>query len=116
MIDVYVAVPYSHDDPEIRQERFEVANRYTAKLMRQGLVCFSPITMCHPVAAYGLPGDFAFWEKLNYAYLDLCREIHVLKITGWRDSIGVTAEIQIMRDLGRIVRFVSPAMKGVPNE
>ncbi len=54
---IYLATPYSHDDPNIRAHRFTVANRVASKLMRDGRMVFSSISHTHPIA---LAGGVAF--------------------------------------------------------
>lgn len=116
MIDVYVAAPYSDLVGSVRAGRFDAVTSYTALLMRHGVVAFSPITHCHPVSFYGLPGDWSFWARYDLAFLTLCRQMHVLQLEGWRESVGVTAEIGIMKGLGRLVIYVPPALVGVGDE
>jgi len=51
---IYLASPYSHPDPSVRQERYEAACKATAAMMRQGYHVYSPIAATHPPANYGL--------------------------------------------------------------
>jgi hypothetical protein len=46
--------------------------------------------------------------------LAACDSVVVLMVDGWRHSIGVQAEIQIARDLGTPVVYLSPANIGMP--
>lgn len=103
---VYLACPYSHDDPFVRRERFEYASRAAAELMAAGLLVFSPISHTHPIAEHGLPKGWDFWEKYDRAILGVCKAMIVLMLEGWRESVGVQAEIQIMRDAGKPIHFI----------
>ena len=104
---IYLATPYSHPDPEVRESRFRKVNRVAADLMRQGLHIFSPISHTHPIAVAGeLPTDFAFWEQYDRAMLQACGKVMVLKLQGWLSSKGVIAEIQIAEELGIPVEFI----------
>jgi hypothetical protein len=104
---VYLAVPYSHPDPSVRQWRFERVNLAAAKLMRQGLNIFSPISHTHPISEAGdLPKGWEFWEAFDRAYLTCCNKLIVLKLAGWQESVGVTSEIDIARELGIPVEFI----------
>jgi hypothetical protein len=40
---IYLASPFTHDDPAVRQQRFEAACRAAAILISQGKTVFSPI-------------------------------------------------------------------------
>ena len=105
---IYLASPYNHDDPNVQELRYWEACRAAAQMMRAGWLVFSPIAHSHPIARFGLPGDFAFWETLDKAWIDRCDELVVLTISGWRDSVGVTAEIEYARQRGLPIRYVDP--------
>lgn len=105
---IYLASPYSHPDPAVREARFQQVCRAAAALIRAGRPVFSPIAHSHPIAAYGLPTDWAFWESLLRNYLGRCDELVVLIMDGWRESVGVTAEITIATELGKPVSYLAP--------
>lgn len=109
---IYLASPYSHPEAEVRQRRFEAACRAAAKLICQGQTVFSPIAHSHAICAYGVPLDWRFWERHDRRYLEACDEVVVLLIDGWRESVGVQAEIAIARKLGKPITYLhanSPA-------
>lgn len=103
---IYLASPYSHPDPQVREERFQAACRAAAELMREGLLVFSPIAQTHPLTAYGLPTGWDFWERYDLAHVENCSEVRVLKLAGWEESRGVKAEIAIAVRLGKLVTFM----------
>ena len=105
---IYLASPYTHPDPAVRQWRFEAACRVTAKLMRAGLIVFSPIAHSHPLTRYGLPGEWQFWQRYDRAHLEACSGLAVLMLEGWKESKGVQSEIAFARDLGKPVIFIAP--------
>lgn len=93
---IYLASPYSHPDPLIMKTRFLLAEQETAHYMKQGLVIFSPIVHCHEIACkYTLPTDFAFWQNYCIAMLRRADTLWVLRIEGWKESKGVTHEIEV---------------------
>ena len=106
--DVYIAIPYSHEDERIRHARFEVATAYFAHLINRGIYAFSPITNSHPPAEYGVRTDWDFWEGYDKKVLDACSEIHVLTMPGWGTSKGVTEEINYARSKDMPVKYISP--------
>jgi hypothetical protein len=110
----YVCSPYSHCDPAVRQERFEAACRAAAELTRQGTTVYCPVAHTHAIAKYGLPLNWDYWQIHDRRFLEMCSEVVVLTLPGWRDSVGVTAEIEIARALGKPVSFLRPA--GRPEE
>jgi hypothetical protein len=105
----YLASAYSHPDPAVRERRFEAACRATAELIRRGKPTYSPIAYSHPLCRYGLPSDWAFWQRHDLAFLAFCDEVIVLKISGWEVSVGVQAEIAAARTLGKPVTFMELA-------
>lgn len=103
---IYLASPYAHPDAAVREARFQDACRAAALLIRDGHPTFSPIAHSHPIAAYGLPTDWSFWERDAREHLETSAELVVLMLDGWRESVGVDAEIAIARDLGKPIRFL----------
>jgi len=57
---IYLASPYTSDDPAVRQQRFEAACRAAAAMIRQGQTVFSPIAHSHAICAFGVPLDWRF--------------------------------------------------------
>jgi hypothetical protein len=88
---IYLASPYSHPDPLVREARFDAACRATVDLIRAGHVVFSPIVHGHPLARFGLPTDWSFWQRFDEEHLRRCCEVLVLQADGWRESEGVRA-------------------------
>jgi len=104
---IYLASPYSHDDPKIREERFNKVNKAAASLMSQGLIIFSPISHTHPIALAGaLPLGWAFWHEYDYEFISMCNKVLVLKLEGWENSIGVNAEIAIAQELCIEIEYI----------
>jgi len=105
---VYLASPYSHPDPAIRQARYQAACRAAAWLIGQGHLVFSPIAHSHGIAQQGLPGDWEFWQRHDRRMLEACDRLVVLTLPGWRESRGVQAEVAIARKLGKPVGYLAP--------
>lgn len=104
----YLSIPYSHPDMLIRKNRFEVANKITADLMKQGRIIFSPISHCHPLTDYGLPGAWDYWKKYNREFLKICKRLIIVKLDGWEESVGVTAELKIADEEGITIEYMDP--------
>ena len=103
---IYLATPYSHSDPVVRRQRFDAACRAAAVLIQQGKVVFSPVSHGHAICVYGIPSDWTFWQRLDRRFLDMCDEVIVLMLDGWRESVGVQAEIAIARQLGKPITYL----------
>lgn len=105
---IYLASPYSHPHAIVRELRFHDACVALARMLRAGLPAFSPIVHGHPLVAHGLPTDWSYWEPFDREHIGRCDEVLVLMLDGWRDSIGVAAEIGIAAELGKPVRYLAP--------
>lgn len=110
---IYLASPYSHPDPAIRQQRFEIVCRVAARLMSLECIIFCPIAHTHSIVlASGLPPGFDYWEKYDKAMMDACTEMYVVTLDGWEESIGVTKEIAYMQQCNKPIRYIV----ALPNE
>lgn len=92
----YVATPYTHADPSVRERRCALAQRATATLMEEGVHAYSPIAVGHPVSFYMRPetvNDHGFWMRHCYDLLDRCNGLLVITMQGWSLSKGVAMEI-----------------------
>jgi hypothetical protein len=105
---IYLASPYSHPDPTIKEARFEAACRVAANLMRRGELVFSPIAHSHPIAVCGgIPGSWECWQAFDEIMINACSELRVLMLPGWSDSVGVAAEVAIAERLGKPVKYMA---------
>jgi hypothetical protein len=102
---IYLASPYSHPDGSVREARFRAACEKAAALLRAGTLVYSPIVHSHPLAALGLPGDWAFWAAHNQHMLGLCSALVVLQLPGWEQSRGIDAEVEMAQALRLPVRY-----------
>ena len=106
---IYLACPYSHPDPAVREARFQAACRAATDLLLAGEVAFTPGVYGHPLVAMGVPGDWSFWSRLDHAMIERSDAVHVLALPGWDTSVGVRQEVLFARSLGKPVTFVTPA-------
>ncbi len=92
---IYLAGPYTHDDPKVRAERAKELTRVCVQLIQRGEQVFSPITLGHTLWELdnSLPTDAFFWETYNYWFLAKCTKMLVLKLPDWEYSTGVSREI-----------------------
>ena len=106
---IYLASPYSHPDPAVREDRFRAACLAAAALLRQGHAVFSPIAHSHCVATVGdLDPSWALWRAGDLRLLEACDELVVLRLDGWDRSVGVTEEVAYARSRGTPVAYLDP--------
>ena len=106
---IYLAAPYSHPDPAVREERYRQTCWHAVRLMREGRLVYSPIVHSHPLAQLGLPGDWPFWAEHNREMLGASSRLVVLALDGWQESQGVAAEVEIARGLDLPIQVEGPA-------
>ena len=107
MKKIYLATPYSHPDPQVREFRFYEVNKVAARLMCEGNLVFSPISHTHPIAVAGdLPRGWNYWKDYDSSFIEWADEIYVLKVLGWKQSTGVQAEIKLAEAMGKPVIYL----------
>ena len=99
---IYLASPYSHRDPAVRQMRYDLACAAAAKIMARGYRVFSPIAHSHSVGVY-LPEhlllDFDFWMRQDLCYIsDWADIVVILMLDGWNQSRGVQREMEFCQE------------------
>lgn len=104
---IYLASPYTHEDPAVVEQRFKQAEKATAKGLIRGECIYSPIVHCHEIAKdYDLPKTFDFWQKYNYGMLRNASAMYILAIDGYNKSSGVLGEKAMAEQLGIPVKYV----------
>lgn len=102
---VYLASPYYHADPKIRESRHQTAVRVAGEFMLCGIPVFSPIAHSHPVAAQLAaagnlpegPAAHGFWMAQDLPLLSCASLLFVLQLPGWDVSKGVSEELHWAR-------------------
>lgn len=108
---IYLASPYSHPDPTVREARFKAVCKKAAEYLSEGKCVFSPIAHSHPLVEF-LPEekcmDFEFWMKADLPILRDAAELHILMLEGWHGSRGVQRETEYADAIGIPVFRVQP--------
>lgn len=106
---IYLACPYTHNDPDVMRHRFNVANKVAARLMKQGKFVFSPISHTHPIACVGkLPKNWRYWKEYDKLMLSKCDSMMIIKIDGFIKSVGVNAERKLAEEMGIEITEIEP--------
>lgn len=104
---VFLSMPYSSDDLNITQERYESALRLINHLMTQGVHVVSPIITGHPVVSrFNTPADWEYWAQYCEKCIDACETVLVYQLKGFDSSVGVEGELRISRELHKEVLYV----------
>lgn len=106
---IYLGCPYSHDNPEVMEQRFIAVNKVAARLMGDGLHVYSPISHTHPIVLQGdLPRDWKYWGAYDRTMLGLCTEFCIILNDGWDKSVGLREEMKIALDIGMAISTIKP--------
>lgn len=90
----YLASPYSHDDPLVREKRYLAALEVVHDQFLLSHWIYSPIVHCHEMAkVFEVKKPSADWRAYNFAMLKAATRLWVLKLPGWQDSTGVQDEM-----------------------
>lgn len=105
----YLASPYTHDDIRVRKLRADQATMAAIDLFHQDVFVFAPIPYNAPWEGFDreIRGDWEFWEKFDKAFIDRCEGLIVLTLDGWKESKGVTAEVEYAKKQKKPVVYLS---------
>lgn len=107
----YLATVYSKH-PDGLSDAFGMAAEQAALLVASGINVFCPITHSHPIAM-ARPDLFSatdhdVWMKLDAPFIHGAKGLIVVTSENWRDSVGIAAEIEAFKALGKQVFFMEP--------
>lgn len=103
----YLATPYTHNDPEVREARACIALAYVEAFFGVGRWMFSPIAYLHQIALLGrLPESSEPYRAFNFAMLASARRLVVVRMCGWLTSQGVAEEIAEAKRIGKTIEFI----------
>ena len=124
---LYLAQPYAHADPDVREFRCAAGTAALAWLVRNDIPAFAPIPHGHAAGLLEetLAGANArenprrkheYWMTVSRAILkNACAGLAVIAMPGWEESAGVAEEIAIAKKMGmpcKIVPFKPPPAPG----
>jgi len=104
---IYFAIPYSDDDKNIRQHRFEIARTITAQIINEQnyIIPFSPVVYTHDLSQY--VGSEHDWYEWDLQFLARCDAMVVIQLEGWEVSYGVQKEIKFCEENGLPILYVA---------
>ena len=105
---IYLCSVYSlNAGAELMEKRYNYAAKRTALFMKEGHTIFCPINHCHPIAVqWDMPKTWEFWRRHDLNYIAASDEVWVLMMPNWRDSIGITAEIEFAELMGKKITYI----------
>lgn len=106
---VYLGSPYSKY-PGGQAEAASVATRAAAKLMSRDIPIFCPIAHSHTICEVGELDhlDWKLWKRQDQPLIDGASALIVLMMDTWRESVGLTYEIECFVKAGKPIVYVMP--------
>lgn len=104
----YLASPYTHKDPKIKKKRATDVTICAVELLKHRVFTFAPIAYNEPWEKYDVPSDWGFWECFDKSFVERCDGgLIVLMLDGWKESVGVQAEIEYAHSLNLPVFYAT---------
>lgn len=93
---IYLGSPYTHADNKIRKKRAEIVSKAAMYFIENGVMVYCPIAESIELAKHSTFTNttWEFWREKDLTILNLCKELYICSIDGWKDSIGLRAEIK----------------------
>ena len=108
---IYLASPYTHEDPHVMRYRFERVCYAAGYLMcKKGKNVFCPIAMGHAISDNhpGMPTSLGWWLEQDFPILKQADKLIVYRMDGWEESAGVGAEIAFAKAAGIPIEHMEP--------
>lgn len=111
MNNIYIAIPYSDKDPNVRLWRYTQLVSYATDLAARGIKIIAPVLWCHPVhetaKATGIEIPYQYWIDVCDRDIRQASELHVIRMSGWDTSTGVKAEIEWATNNNIPIKYIS---------
>ena len=112
---VYIASPYAHPSPEVREARLEAVRHVCGRMVNEGKIVMSPLVYLGELAYRGIHPPQG-WYAFDLQLLARCDELLILQLPGWEDSKGVLVEIAGAQTKGMPVHLMSLQEAELPPE
>lgn len=103
---IYIISPFWHDIEIIREQRRNIAIRYTDALIKRGVNVFCPLKYSQNNITKSTTEE-GYWLSFDIEIMRCADEVHVLKIDGWKESKGVEIEIKEAGRLKIPIKYIS---------
>lgn len=105
---IYLASPYTHDDPRVMQRRHDAVFAAVRRLRTPDMIIFSPIVASHPYTLVDGPGKWETWAVEDRHALLSRDALWIYTLPGWYESKGINAEKLIAHEAKMTVCHVAP--------
>jgi len=114
-IDYFIAGPYTDPDEAVKQFRYEALTRAYAQYIANNHTAVCCITLTHPpdqviakqkgIATLGSD----YWTDADVPFMNISRNLVVVKLPGWEKSTGTQKEIAYFRAQGKPILYIEPS-------
>ena len=108
---IYLACPYWHEDPAIREARVHALAAFHAHLIRKPPRSFFYNPLANSIGAAHEEIPEAYWRNHGLHMVELAQSIYVFCLPGWMESKGVKAEIDLAHKRAIPVHYFTPEGK-----
>jgi hypothetical protein len=105
---IYLAAPYWHEDPEIRQSRVAAVGAFHAHLVRRPPRHFFYSPLANSIGATSADIPEAYWHNHGLHMLAFADSLYVYCLPGWEISVGVRKEIAEATKRHLPIHYFSP--------
>ena len=112
---VYIASPYAHPSPKVREARLEAVRHVCGRMVNEGKIVMSPLVYLGELAHRGIHPPQG-WYAFDLQLLARCDELLVLQLPGWEDSNGLLVEIAAAQARNLPIRLMSLEDAKLPAE
>lgn len=106
---IYLATPYTKYYKG-QENAANEASKTVAKLLRNRVYVYSPISHTHQVAIHGNLNvlDHNIWLPFDQPFLDAADCLLVCQMKGWDESYGISFEIKDFQAKGKAIFYINP--------
>jgi len=106
---IFISAPYSEIPESVVDVNMKIMDAYVTRLLTNKKFCVSLLSMIHPLMrSYNhIPQDGAFWYPYSEMLVSKASELHVLELPGYEGSKGIKLEINVAKEYGIPVVYVS---------
>ena len=108
---IYLGSPYFHKSQSVMDRRVRLTAHCMAHFRRtaENIVIYSPIVQWSRVALENnLSHEFKTWAQHDFFMIRKASVLWALTIPGWKESFGLSQEIEYAKDIGHEVLYVIP--------
>lgn len=112
---LYIACPYTDDDPNIQLKRVALATKVAGIYVARGHIVYSPLTHTHLIDGTIPMLDkptYDWWLKFNQPFMEICNEMIIIQTKGWDKSTGIAEERAYFKRANKPISFFLPEFIG----